>query len=448
MRVAIEIVFVLALIVANGVFAMSEIAVVSARKARLQGLADRGDSRARRALALAEDPGRFLSTVQVGITLIGVLAGAFGGATLAGSLAPALGPLPVIGAYADGIALTLVVVIITYLSLIVGELVPKRIGLSAPERIAATVAGPMARLSALTAPLIRLLEASTAAALRLVRVRPGPEAPVSEGEIAILIEQGTAAGVFHEAERAMVAGVFALGDRRAGDLMTPRPDLVWVRLDAPVAEIRRIVVESERSLFPVCGAGLDDVRGILRAKDLLRLGADGGTDEGIGPLVRPALFVPENAAALRLLEAFQTAGSHLAVVVDEYGGTQGIVTVTDVAEAIVGDLPDAAEPEDPEAIRRPDGSWLVDGMLAVERLPALLGIPPLPADEAGDYRTLGGFATVRLGRIPAAGDRLDWAGWRYEVVDMDGNRVDKVLVRPVSPAAQPDAAPGAPRDPR
>ena len=431
MRVGVEVAVVLALIVANGVFSMSETAVVSSRRARLQQRADAGDPAAGRALALAEHPNVFLATVQVGITLIGILSGALGGATVARSLGALLRGVPGLGRYADGVALVLVVVVITYLSLVVGELVPKRIALNNPEGVAARVSGPMQRLAAAVAPVVRLLGASTDAALRLLGVRPSAEPPVTEEEVGVLLEQGARAGVFDPAERDLVGGVFGLADAPVAALMTPRPDVVWLDLDDPPEAHRRAMAGSVFSRFPVARGDLDRVVGVVRAKDLLADALEGRVP-AVGDLLRPALAVPEGLPALRLLERFREAGEHLALVVDEYGGTAGLVTLQDVLEAIAGDLPSAGEPDDPAAVRRGDGSWLLDGALPADRLRELLGGEPLPPREAGDYRTLGGFVLVRLGTIPAVGEHFAWGGWRFEVADMDGHRVDKVLAAPLA----------------
>ncbi len=430
--IGVEILFVLLLIVANGVFSGSETAVVSSRKARLQQRAANGDERARRALALAEEPNVFLATVQVGITLIGILSGAVGGATVAGSFAGTIERISPLAPYADTIALVLVVLILTYLSLVVGELVPKRIALNNPEAVAANVAGPMRYLSVAVSPVVRLLGASTDGALRLLGVKASEEPPVTEEEVGVLLEQGARAGVFDPAEREMVEGVFDLADDPVGALMTPRPDVVWLDLDDPPEANQRRMVESPFSRFPVCRGDLDRVVGVVRAKELLAE-VLAGRPFDLEASMRPPLVVPENAPALRLLEQFRQSGEHLALVVDEYGGTAGLVTPQDLLEAIVGDIPGTGDPADPAALRRDDGSWLLDGTLPLDRLADLLGLGPNENPEAAatGYRTLAGFALERLGRIPAPGDAFAWHGWRFEVVDMDGRRVDKVLVAPV-----------------
>lgn len=431
MGVALEILFLLVLFVANGLFAMSEISVVSARKARLQQNADAGDSGAQAALTLIDNPGRFLSTVQVGITLIATVSGAFGGAALSSRLAPVIEPLPIIGGgSAEPIAFVIVVIVITYLSLIIGELVPKRIGFSNPERIAARIAGPMTTLSRIAAPIISALEVSSSALIRLLRLREDEEPPVTESEIAVLLDQGTEAGVFVEAERDLIGRVFELGDQRAVNLMTPRPEVAWLDLEDPFDVNRELIVTSHRSILPVAMSSLDDIRGVVRAKDILA-GIQSGEERELGTYLRPVEFVPEGLPALRLLETFKRAADPIAIVVDEYGGTQGLVALHDVLEAIVGDIGDEeGEVNEPEAVQRPDGSWLLDGMIAADRFTELLGLPDIPAEEEGDYNTLSGFVMARTGRIPAAAEQFVWNGWHFEIIDMDGNRVDKVLARP------------------
>jgi len=439
--VGIEIGILIILIFANGIFSMSEIAVVSSRRARLQQAADTGDAGAQSALRLSESPGRFLSTVQVGITLIGVLSGAFGGAALSSRLSPLLEPLPVVGASADTLSFVLVVVVITYLSLILGELVPKRIGLSNPERIASLIAPPMTTLARVTSPVITFLEGSTQLVLRLLRFRQIEELPVTESEISVLLDQGTEAGVFVEAERDLIGRIFELGDLRTVNLMTPRPEVTWLDLEDSFDINRELIVASHRSIFPVAMASLDDLRGVVRAKDILG-DLRAGTIRELESYLRPAEFVPEGLPALRLLETFKRADDPMAIVVDEYGGTQGIVTLHDVLEAIVGDLGEEGPTDDPDTVLRPDGSWLLDGMVPVDRFVELLDLGPIPHDEEGEYNTLGGFVMARTGRIPQECETFEWHRWSFEVIDMDGNRVDKVIATRI--ADEPDPVVGEP----
>lgn len=435
-----ELFIVILLLIANGVFAMSEIAVVSARKARLQQWANEGNIRARTALELANAPNRFLSTVQIGITLIGILAGAFGGATIATKLAVVLDALPFLAPYGRALALGFVVLSITYLSLIIGELVPKRLALSSPERIAVAVAPLMRALSGLASPVVRLLSLSTDAVLRLLGVRPSAEPPVTEEEIRLLLQQGAQAGMFEAAEQAMVERVFRLGDRRVAAVMTPRTEIVWLDCHACLDDIQRTVTESVHSRFLVAQGTLDNVLGVVHAKDLLAR-ALAGQPIDLAALARQPLYVPESMRALQVLELFKQSGTHIALAVDEYGGVQGLVTPSNILEAIVGDIPSAGELGEPQAVQREDGSWLLDGMLAVDEFKELFHLSALPDEEQGVYQTLAGFVIMQLGRIPAVADRFEWEGLRFEVVDMDANRIDKVLVTPVPPPERGDEAP-------
>lgn len=415
---------------------MSEAALISARSARLQEMAEDGNLRARAALDLLEDPNLFLSTVQIGITLVGVLAGAFGGATIAGPLSEVIEEAPILAPYAGAVSVGVVVVVIAYLSLILGELVPKRLALGNPEMVASSVARPMRRLSRLAAPAVGFLSFSTDAVLRIMRARPGDERPVTEAEIGILIEQGTRAGVFEETERDIVERVFQLGDLRVTALMTPRPEVSWLDLESPPEENQRRMRESVYSRFPVCRGRLDEIVGVVRAKDLLvrHLDEDGLDLEK--DLQKP-LFVPENMYAFRLLEAFRETGQHIAFVTDEYGELEGVVTLNDVLEALVGGLPSLDEPAgDSEAVQREDGSWLLDGAMPVNRFKDLLDIKELPDERTAGYQTLAGFVMTYLKRLPAVADRFVWEGTTFEVADMDGYRVDKVLVTPARVAEE------------
>lgn len=433
-----EVLIILLLVVANGVFAMSEIAVVSARKERLRARADDGDAGARVALELAEEPNRFLSTIQIGITLIGILAGAYGGTTLAAQLAEYLAGIPAVARYASQLALGIVVAAITYLSLIVGELVPKRIALLRPERIASALARPMHYISVAATPLVALLGATTDGVLRILGVKRPKEPPITEEELASLIEQGTKAGVFEEEEQELVSRVFWLGDQRAASLMTPRQRVVWLDVDASDDEIRETLREHRYSRYPVCRGSIDRVIGMVDVRDLVARVAEGEAME-LRAVMRQPLFVPESVRALRLLELFRESGVHFAVVVDEFGGTDGVITLNNVLEAIGGDL---VEPEAERFVRRPDGSCLVDAAVTMDEFWDELGLRERRAKRRRGYNTLGGFVVAHLGRIPAAGDSFEAFGLRFEVVDMDGRRVDKVLVVPtVSPEA--GAADGA-----
>jgi putative hemolysin len=436
--VMFEAMVILLLIILNGLFAMSEIAVISARKTRLQQWANEGNPRARIALELANTPNQFLATIQIGITLVGILTGAFGGATIASKLALGLENIPVLAPYSRPISLAVVVLPITYLSLIMGELVPKRLALNSPERIASAIAGPMRALARLASPVVHLLGLSTEALLRGLGIRPSAEPPVTEEEIRALIEQGTRAGMFEEAEQEMVERVFRLGDRRVSAVMTPRTEIVWLDRDASLEEIQHIITESIHSRFLVAQGSLDNVLGVVHAKELLLHFLRGQPLDLAAMLLQP-LYVPESMRALEVLELFKQSATHIALVVDEYGGIQGLVTPSDILEAIVGDLPVAGEPLEPLAVQREDGSWLLDGMLPVDEFKELFHLGRLPGEDQGVYQTLAGFVIMQLGRIPAVSDHFDWGGLRIEVVDMDGNRVDKVLAQPLpTPASGPE----------
>jgi putative hemolysin len=434
--VALQIAVIVVLTILNGLFAMSETALVSSRKARLRERAEAGDGGASAALALADSPTRFLSTVQIGISLIGVLAGAFGGAALAGPLAVALRGVPLLAPYAGPLAFGAVVVGITYLSLIIGELVPKRLALNGAEAVASRVAGPMRLISAVAAPAVWVLSASTEGVLRLLGVRQRGAAPVSEQEVEILMEEGARAGVFEEEERDLVARALRLDDRPVRELMTPRPNVVWLDADDPPEEVRRLARESRHSYFPVARGDLDNLLGLASVKDAWARGVSEQPAELLGSLRRPAL-VPEGVPATRALEAFKRYGLPLALVIDERGHIEGSVTLTDVLEALVGEVPDADEPAEQAIVRREDGSWLVDGLLAADELKERLGSSGLALhEEEADYQTVGGLVMDALGRVPAAGDRFERDGYSFEVLDMDGRRVDKVLVAPIRGAAE------------
>lgn len=430
-----NILFIILLIIANGIFAMSEIAVVSARKARLQQMANEGNAKARAALELASSPNRLLSTVQIGITLIGILAGVLGGATIAEELAGRLVTIPLFEPYAEVIALSAVVLGITYLSLVIGELVPKRLALHNPERIACAIAAPMRSISVIASPAVHLLSVSTDAVLRILGIRAVAEPTVTEEEIKILIEQGTKAGAFEEAERYMVERVFRLADRRVGELMTPRTEIIWLDIEDSSLEVRRKIAESGHSRFPVCQGSLDNILGVVKVKYLLGRDLAGKPADLKASLRRP-LFVPESTHALKVLELFKQSGTHISLVVDEYGSIQGLITLNDILEEVVGDIPTVEELAQPRAVQREDGSWLLDGMLSVDEFKEIFRKRKLPGE--GSYQTLAGFVLMQMGRIPSVGNHFEWGGLRFEVVDMDGNRVDKVLVMPARrvPAGQ------------
>ncbi len=426
-QLLLETFVIFVLLLANGVFAMAEIAIVSSRKARLKKLADEGSAKAQAALLLAQQPDRFLATVQIGITMVGVLAGAFGGATLSGRLATVIASVPWLVPYATAIAIFVVVSAITYFSLIIGELVPKRVALSNPEGRAMLIAKPMAGLSRFAAPLVWFLTLSTNVVLKVFGLDKEVEAPPSEEEISNLIEQGTTAGVFHKAERAMVEGVLRLDERSVTEIMTRRTRIVWLN-SADAEEINwRKIVTSGHSHFPVYENTRDNVIGMVSVKALWANAAV-GLPNGIRNHLTTPLHVPTTISAVQLLDSFKKSGKHLALVTDEFGTIQGLVTLIDVMEAIVGDLPEPGDRNSPDAVQREDGSWLVDGTMPVQELRRRFQLSPLPGEEDEDFETLGGFVVDRLGRIPKAGEHFVANGWRFEVLDMDRHRVDKVLL--------------------
>ena len=428
-----DITLLVILILINGVFAMSEIAVVSARKARLQRLADDGSLGAHSALALHMEPSTFLSTIQVGITTIGILSGAIGESALADPLTVWLSQFVLIEPYARSIALTIVVMGLTYFAVVVGELVPKRLGLMAPETISSLISRPMIWLSRIGRPLVWLLSSSSDLLLRLTGARRKDEPPVTDEEIRALMGQGAEAGVFHQSEQEIVSNVLRLDDQRIEAIMTPRKDIYTLDLNAPDAEIRAGIAESPYTRIVVCRDGPENIVGILRTTDLLKA-ALAGEPLDVAPSLHPPLYVPAGVTTTQLLENFRNARLQSALIVDEYGELQGLVTLTDVLTSIVGELPSGDINSDQDVVKREDGSWLMDGGIAVERLKSVLELESdLPGEEENAFNTLGGFVMHVLGRIPAAADHFDWGGYRFEVMDMDKNRVDKVLVAYIAP---------------
>jgi putative hemolysin len=423
-----DIALLLFLILLNGVLAMSEIAVVSSRQSRLKKLADDGSIGARSALALHHEPATFLSTVQVGITTVGILSGAIGEATLAAPMARWLSTYPSLAPYASGIAMTLVVIIVTYFSVVIGELVPKRLGLLAPERVASLIARPMNLLARLARPLVWLLSSSSSLLLGLLGARRKQESSVTDDEIKVLMGQGAEAGIFHASEQAIVSNVLRLDEQRISAIMTHRKDIYLIDLNESQDEIRRRLADSPYKRIVICRDGLEQIVGVLRTGDLLK-GALLGEPLAIEAFVRPALYVPASVTTTQLLETFRRARQQCALMVDEYGGLQGLVTLTDVLTSIVGDLPSSDAPEENDIVVREDGSWLVDGSVTIERLKTALEIPgDLPGEDENAFNTLGGFVMYVLGRIPQTSDHFELGDLRIEVVDMDRNRVDKVLI--------------------
>lgn len=435
--VGFEVALIVALVLLNGVLAGSELALVSARKARLQQRAEAGDAGARAALELAANPNRFFSTVQVGITMVGILAGAFGGATLAEELAHRLESAGLGERAAGTAAVALVVLGITFLSLVIGELVPKRLAMLHAETIASRVARPMGALSRFGGPIVSLLGWSTDAVLWVLRARRPTDGALTEEEIRIVLQEGTDAGVIEAAEREIAAAVFQLGDRDVSDVMTPRPEVTWLDIDDPAEQLIERALSIAHEFVLVCQENADNVRGVVSVRQLLQSCYRGETLP-LRDLVRPVPFVPETLSLLAALEEFKRGEAHLAVVVDEYGGTSGIVSVTDILEAIVGDLPGNAL-EEPDVVERPDGSLLIDGRLDVDDLRERLDVRTLPGE--GRYQTLAGFVLHQLGHIPSVGERFAWDGRLFEVVDLDGNRVDRVLVSRIAAPSEGDEHP-------
>jgi putative hemolysin len=439
-----ELLILALLVMANGLLAMAETAVVSARKARLRKLAERGNRRAARALALAEQPTRFLALVQAWLTLSVMIAGVLGGAELAGQVERGLlrllpMPLPI----AWFLSFALVAIVLSASMLLFGELVPKRVGLAYPERVAAILAGLIDALAWLAAPFLRALEFATDGLARLMRVRPRPVAEsIGEDEVRALVEQGMHAGVFHRAEKEMMEGVFALDQLRVTAVMTPRPKIVFLNIDDPEETNWRKIVTSGHSYFPVYQSSRDQIAGFVSVKALWAHSAI-GLPTTLKNLLMPPLLIPETMTAMQVLERFKKTGRHVAVVTDEFGSVQGLVCLIDVFEAIVGDLPEPGRRDQPEARKQEDGAWLIDATLPTGELKSLLGIgAPLPHELEADYRTLGGFVVTQFGRIPDANDKFEWQGWRFEVVDMDRRRVDKVRVSRMEPPVEAEKKAG------
>ncbi|HEX6992678.1 MAG TPA: hemolysin family protein [Gammaproteobacteria bacterium] len=432
----VDLVIVLGLVLLNGLFAMSELAVVSSRKSRLQSLARRGVRGARTALRLSEDPTAFLSTVQIGITLVGILAGAFSGVALGEEVADWLARFGPIARYAEPIAIGTIVVAITYVTLIVGELVPKRIALRRPERIAVVVAPSMQALSRVAAPLVFVLKHSTEGVMRLLRLGGGQESPVTEEEVRMLIAEGTRAGVFLATEREMIEGVLRLADRRVRAIMTPRQEVVWLDVNASPEEIAETITEHHASRYPVCRETIDNPVGVVDVRDLAAALLK-RENVRLSDLIVPPLVVPEGVYVLNLLDLFRKEGAQMAIVIDEYGATEGVVTLSDILEAITGELPERGEAPELELVRRSDGSWLVDGAYPIDEFEDRLRLRGLRDD--GDYDTVAGYALHRLERLPEVGDSFTTPCGRFEILDMDGNRIDKMLFVP-----NPDPPPPQP----
>ena len=435
-----EILLLTTLIVLNGLFAMSEIALLTARRSRLAQLADAGDKASAVAMRLGEDPTRFLSTIQIGITSIGIMNGIVGEALLAAPLSEWLQTFGANSQLSSLLATGLVVVVITYISIVIGELVPKRLGQFHPEGIARVVAPPMELLAVLTRPFVRLLSVSTDSILRLFGIRIHTGSAVTEEEIHALLAEGSEAGVIEHAEHQMVRNVFRLDERQIGSLMIPRADIVYLDANLSHEDNLKRAIESDHSRFPVCRNGLDNVLGIITAKQLLVRTIKGGSTD-LAKDIQPNVFVPETLTGMALLEHFRASGTHLVLVVDEYGVVQGLVTLQDVLEAVTGEFKSQNQ-EDAWAVQRDDGAWLLDGLIPIPELKDRLQLTAVPDENRGRYHTLSGLMMWLLGRLPQTTDAATWEKWRFEVVDLDGKRIDKVLATRIADIQLVEQAPG------
>lgn len=426
-----DILIIVLLIMINGIFAMSEIAIVSSRRIRLQQLADEGHKGAAAALLLSDHPTRFLSTVQIGITLIGILSGAFGESAITQRLLPVFESVPLLAPYAKALATGCMVLMVTYLSLIVGELVPKRLGMQSPERIASLMAPLMRGLAWLTMPLVTLLTHSTEFVLRLLRVQKSSEPPVTEEEIKALLAEGTVAGIFDKSEQDLIENALRLEDWQLSQVMTTRADMVFLDVQSPPEAQREVIMQACHGYLPVCRGGLSNVIGVVAMHDLL-VQLLNGQPLDVEAALREPVFVPYSISPLSLLETFKQRRERFALVVDEYGGVQGLVTANDVLDPLVGEIEaeDETLADDPDIVEREDGSWLIDGALPMERFRLLFPDETGALEEGGrDYQTLAGFVLFLRGHVPETGEHFDWNGLSIEVVDMDRRRIDKLLVR-------------------
>lgn len=423
-----KIILLFILLIINGLFSMTEMAVVSLRKSKLQSEVAKGNRKAQTAIDLAENPGDFFSTIQIVITLVGVVTGAIGSVAFSAPLARVIAQVASVSRFADSIAVLIVSLLVTYFSLVIGELIPKRIALASPEKIALNVSGAMTAIARISKPIVAFLSFSTDLGLKLLGVQENTEPAVSEEEVKVMIEEGKRSGVFEETEQDIVESVFRMSDRAVHAMMTPRTDVTWVDLDESTQEILAEIRESNDSYYPVVRGGADNVLGILNAKKILDrfiLGEEVCLDE----LIDTPLYLPESTPALAALESLRKSGKQAAIILDEYGGFSGLVTLVDILEELVGEIPSSDdETYEPEIVTRDDGSWLIDGGLDIEDMKDMLGIDELADQERVDYQTVAGFMLSQFGFIPKAGDSFQVGEYRFEVVDMDGRRVDKVLV--------------------
>jgi putative hemolysin len=417
-----EILIILGLILLNGFFSMAEIALVSSRKARLEAQANRGDPRARMALNMANKPDSFLSTVQIGITLIGILTGIYSGEKIVGDVVVMLQGVPALAPYAEGVATAIVVILLTFLSLILGELLPKRLGLNAPEAIAKWVAGPMRIITGVTWPFVWLLNRTTGLLIRLLNIKSSDN-QVTEEEIKAIISEGTEHGAIEEQEQEIIERIFHLGDRNITSIMTHRSDIIWFDMKDSEETIKEKILREPHSVYPICDGGIDNIKGIVSIKDMYVT----PDDMPFGQSMSPALFVPENITAYQLLERFKETKIHTCFVVDEYGTMLGLITLNDILEAIVGELPQQ-DLQDYEIVEREDGSYLVDAQIPFYDFLTKFERTEWMNEGEQDFDTLAGFILHELERIPVTGDRLEWKEFRFEIIDMDGHRIDKVMV--------------------
>ncbi|WP_028535055.1 hemolysin family protein [Paludibacterium yongneupense] len=425
-----DILILLFIILLNGVFAMSELAIISSRKVRLQQWAEEGNKGAIAALRLTEQPTRFLSTIQIGITSISIMSGVFGEAAIAHHLEQWLAGIASMAPYSKPLSVALMIVSITGLSLLLGELVPKRLAMHNPEVVAATLARPMLLLSQLASPLVRVLSLTTDSLLRLIGARQSQEPSITEEEIRVLMEQGADEGVFDQAEQEMVENIFRLDDRKVASIMTPRKDIVSLDVEDASEENSRLLQQSPYSRYPVCKGGMEHIVGIMEAKLMLD-SALSGQKIDFSANIKPPLYVPATVSLMQLLEQFKMARTHIALVVDEYGELEGLVTMNDVLEAIVGDIPAIGQDDEYSIVQREDGSWLIDGMVTLDEFREFYDLDHdelLPGEDTGNIHTLGGVMMYKLGRVPVVADRLEWDGFVFEVMDMDKTRVDKIMV--------------------
>ena len=418
-----EILILIGLFIINGLFSMAEIALVSARKARLEAQANRGDKKAKDALALSNHPDTFLSTVQIGITLIGILTGIYSGEKLTDDFTAFLNRFPLTAPYSSGLATVLIVIIITYFSLVIGELVPKRIGLSHPENIAKFMARPMQILSNITYPFIWLLSKSSTLLVKLFNIKASDN-QVTEEEIKAMINEGTEHGAIDEAEQEIIERVFHLGDRNITSLMTHRSDMVWFDSTDTEEKIRSIIMKEPHSIYPVCEETIDNIKGVVSLKDIYT------TDDTVlfKTLMKPALFVPNNNTAYQVMEKFKESKIHSCFIVDEYGSVLGMITLNDIMEAIIGDMPQPDDMQDYEIVQREDGSYLVDAQIPFYDFLRRFEKTEWLSEDEQQFDTLAGCILHEMERIPQSGDKMEWRGFTFEIMDMDGHRIDKILV--------------------